>query len=192
MKKLTVLCDFDDVLINFCEVWVQLINEQNGTFIHISDIKEWEIAKFFPNLTHEQIYKPLYEGEIWDRVVPLPGAVDYLRKIMEDGHEVYIVTSSHYKTIATKIEKVLLKYFPYFNPSDVLVVNKKKMVIGDVLIDDGEHNLKGGVYKGILMNQPHNESFDADEAGFIRVHNWEETYDVINKIAKGESDETNS
>lgn len=189
MKKLTILCDFDDVLINFCEVWVSIINKQNGTFISINDVTDWEISKAFPNLTPEQIYRPLREEEIWDKVVPLHGAVQYLRKLKEDGHEIYIVTSSDYRTIRTKIDNVLLKYFPFINVSDVIMARNKQMIIGDVLIDDGLHNLTGGTYTGIMMTQPHNNKHEVslERDNIIRVNNWEEIYDVIFEMSKEDS-----
>lgn len=188
MKKLTVLCDFDDVLINFCEVWVQLINEQNGTEVKITDVKDWEISKAFPTLTLDQIYRPLHEVEIWNRVVPLPGAVEYLQKLKDDGHKVYIVTSSHYSTIETKIDKVLVKYFPFIDVSDVIVTRNKQMVHGDVLIDDGMHNLCGGTYKGILMTQPHNESYDLSKPEMreiSRANGWSDIYSIITALSQG-------
>lgn len=186
MKRLVILCDFDDVLINFCEVWVDLINQQNGTSVSVNDITDWNISKAFPTLTREQIYKPLNEVEIWNYVTPLPGAVEYLEKLIDDGHVVYIVTSSHYKTIATKIEKVLMRYFPYFSPSNVIVANYKQMIHGDILIDDGEHNLIGGDYVGIMFNQPHNLNSNLD---IERVDNWEELYSKICNLSKVEYEE---
>lgn len=179
MKSLTILCDFDDVLINFCEVWVELINEQNGTTVKPEDITDWSITKAFPTLTREQVYKPLYEREIWNRVTPLPGAVEYLSKLLSDGHDVYIVTSSHYKTIEPKISNVLVKYFPFFPIDNIIVANNKQMIRGDVLIDDGVHNLINGVYTGILFTQPHNKSYSDD---IIRVNNWREVYECISEM----------
>lgn len=184
MKKFTILCDFDDVLINFCEVWVELINEQNGTLVNIKDITEWEISKFFPTLTEEQIYKPLYEGKIWDKVTPLRGAVNYLKRLKEDGHKVYIVTSSHYKTIETKTEKVMFKYFPFIDISDVIVCHNKQMIMGDFLIDDGIHNLINISCSGILMTQPHNINYDISMYDNItRVYDWKGIYDIITKAS---------
>jgi hypothetical protein len=43
------------------------------------------------------------------------------------------------------------------------------MIRGDVLIDDGIHNLEGGDYKKILFTAAHNRNYDAEANGMIRV-----------------------
>lgn len=185
MRSLKVFCDFDDVLINFCEVWVSLINEQNNTNVRVDDIKSWNISEAFPSLTKEQVYKPLYETEIWCRVSPLPGAVDGLQKLINDGHQVYIATSSHYKTIADKVDRVLLRYFPFFNLDNLIVIKHKQLLSGDVLIDDGIHNLVGGKYKGILKSAPHNLSCKLED-NIFRANDWNEIYQLVGEIAREE------
>jgi 5'(3')-deoxyribonucleotidase len=64
----------------------------------------------------------------------------------------------------------------------VIVTSKKQMIRGDVLIDDGVHNLEGGDYVKILMTAPHNRGSDAEKNGMIRVHNWRQVEEVIQKI----------
>lgn len=56
-------------------------------------------------------------------------------------------------------------------------------VRGDVLIDDGIHNLEDGQYKKVLMTAPHNIRFDAEAHGMIRVRSWKEIEQVIEKLA---------
>ena len=54
------------------------------------------------------------------------------------------------------------------------------------LIDDGVHNLENAKYKKLLFDQPHNRSYNAEENGMIRVHDWNEIYRAICEIAGGE------
>ena len=56
--------------------------------------------------------------------------------------------------------------------------------MGDVMIDDGQHNLIGGTYKGFLMTAPHNRNYDAEANGLIRVNNWPEIYELIRRMAE--------
>jgi 5'(3')-deoxyribonucleotidase len=55
-----------------------------------------------------------------------------------------------------------------------MVTSNKKLIKGDVLRDDGVHNLLEGDYKKILVSTPYNESFDAEANNIIRVKNWKE------------------
>lgn len=58
------------------------------------------------------------------------------------------------------------------------------MIRGNVLIDDGPHNLIGGEYRKILYDAPHNQGLDAEGNGMIRVRNWDEIETVIRKWSK--------
>lgn len=53
------------------------------------------------------------------------------------------------------------------------------MIKGDVLVDDGIHNLIGGDYRKILVDAPYNREFNEKEYGMVRVKIWKEIYDVI-------------
>lgn len=60
----------------------------------------------------------------------------------------------------------------------------ERMIKGDILIDDGVHNLLGGEYTGVLMDAPHNADFHNEDVGIVRVHSWDEIYKVVEEIAK--------
>lgn len=72
------------------------------------------------------------------------------------------------------LNRVLSDEFP--NTIDDVI---QQLVYGDWLIDDGVHNFDGGVYEGILMSQPHNKNFNAEENGLIRVHGWDEIGKIL-------------
>ena len=82
-------------------------------------------------------------------------------KLIADGHTVLIVTTSNYQTLAAKMEQVLFHYFPFLTWNDVIITAHKQLIKGDVLVDDGIHNLEGGDYFKILMTAPHNRNYDA-------------------------------
>lgn len=182
--KLTVLVDMDDTIENLCEEWVDYLNEIHGTTVKHEDIKEWNMTKAFPTIPPKEVFAPLYEKTLWERVKPLPGAVEYLKKIIDDGHKVVIVTSSHPDTVALKLNNVLFKYFPYLSYNDVIITSQKQLIKGDILIDDAPHNLEGGDYFKLLFDAPHNQSYPVEENLMARVHNWEEVYYAINYLIK--------
>lgn len=182
MRKLTILVDMDDTIEDLLGAWVAWLNKHHGLNVKPEDIKSWDITQYFP-LSNSEIYAPLNEDAFWNTVKPKDGAAGYLAKLKLDGHKLYIVTTSGYKTLATKMEEVLFKYFPFISWNDVIITADKQLIDGDVLVDDGVHNLAGGNYHKLLMDAPHNRWTDDAKYGFIRVHNWEEAYREINKIA---------
>lgn len=184
MKRLTILVDMDDTIEDLLSAWVSYLNTKYGTSIQKDDVTQWDISKSFPTLSREQVYEPLYLDSFWLSVKPINGAAETLQKLIKDGHQVLIVTTSSYETLHTKMEEVLFKYFPFLSWNDVIITSRKQLVNGDVLVDDGTHNLEGGQYLRILMDAPHNRAYSAESNGMIRVYNWGEAYGVISRYAR--------
>ena len=189
MRKLTVLVDMDDTIEYLAKGWVEYLNIKYGLNVNWLDVKQWDVAQTFPMLTRKQVYEPLFDDALWDHIEPLPDAPEYLEKLIHDGHRVFIVTASTYETLPAKMTKVLFRYFPYLTWSNVIVTSCKQVINGDVLIDDAPHNHEDGAYEKILMSAPHNESYNAETNGMLRVHNWREAYqavcDIANSIKEG-------
>jgi 5'(3')-deoxyribonucleotidase/glutaredoxin len=184
MKHLTILVDMDDTIESLASAWIDYLNARHGTTTKLTDITGWDISKAFPMLTNEQVYAPLFEDDFWDCVKPIDGASETLQKLIADGHKVLIVTTSNYHTLASKMERVLFKYFPFLTWNDVIITSHKQLVNGDVLIDDGTHNLEGGNYFKILMTAQHNKKYDAEANGMLRVETWAEVYSAITLLAE--------
>lgn len=178
-KRLTILVDMDDTIENLLEAWVDYLNFKNGVDVSPEDIDEWDITRVYPMLSKEQIFEPLYDHNFWYTVTPKEGAANVLRRLIDDGHRVLIVTSSYLESLRSKMMSVLFNYFPFIGWDDVIVTAHKQLIKGDVMIDDGVHNLEGGDYTKLLMDMPHNRYYDAEANGMVRVHNWEEIYNVI-------------
>lgn len=184
MKALTVLIDMDDTLEGLCPEWVKYLNNKHGTSVKHSDITDWDMTKAFPSLERKLVYAPLVDPALWENVKPLPGAVEKVQQLINDGHKVVIVTASHQDTVSPKLNSVLFRYFPFLTYKDVIISSQKQLIKGDVLVDDAPHNLVNGTYKGILMNAYHNAKYDAEANGFVRANDWEDVYKIICQMAK--------
>ena len=187
MKSLTILVDMDDTIENLLDSWLHMLNVEYGCHVTPDAVTEWNIWESYPELTQYQVYAPLFREELWKDVKPKWDAVEYLKTLKDDGHEIYITTSSNFRTIYSKIRSILYRYFPYIDDDHVIVAAKKQMIRGDVMVDDGPHNLEGGDYIRILMNAPHNRSYNAEEHGMIRAFSWREIYGIISEIACNEA-----
>lgn len=176
----------DDTIENLCEAWVNYLNQKHGTTVKCEDICNWDMWRAFPTLSRAEVYAPLYERGMWESVRPIKDADYYLRRLIEDGHQIVIVTASAPETVNLKLSNVLFRYFPYFTYEDVIITSQKSLVNGDILIDDGPHNFINWSHDGILMSAPHNRGFDAEGFGLTRADNWREVYDAVCKIASKE------
>lgn len=182
---MVVLVDLDDTIERLLDAWCCWLNRVYGTTVQPEDVTEWDITKFFPSLTKEEVFAPLYTGFFWSTVKPKSDAMEYLWKIHENGDQIYIITSSNFETIKPKFDCIIGRYFPWVPYSNVIVASNKQMVSGDVLVDDGIHNLIGGKYEKILMTAPHNKYIDLSTYSDIRrANSWSEAYDIIQEIKR--------
>ena len=178
-----VLLDLDEVINTMTHHWIETLNCIYGTTVKFNDIKEWDMKEAFPTLTEEEIYNPLNLQAFWNGVKVMDGAKEGINNLLSLGHEIYIVTSAHPDTIKWKAEW-LQRELPEIPWSHVIVANNKSLIKGDILVDDGLHNLCDGEYIKILFDKPWNRKVDRRKITDIihRVHNWDEIVKMINGI----------
>ena len=181
MPKKTILIDVDDTIENLCDAWCKRLNKIHGTNVNWWDIEQWDLSVYFPKLTRLQLFAPLLEDDFWKTVKPKDKAAYYMQKLINDGYEIFLCTSTHYTNVKAKFEYVIKPYFPFIEWERVIVCDKKQMIKADYLVDDGIHNLVDGDYKKILFTAPHNKNCDVEKYGFHRADNWEQVYDIITK-----------
>ena len=183
---MTILVDMDDTIEQLLKAWVREVNERYGYSVAYDEVVSWDVSAAFPGLSWEQVYEiPTLPG-FWRTVEPIPGAAEALQRLMAAGHEVYIVTATTCESVPEKMNELLFRWFPFLSWDQVIITCRKQMIRGDVLIDDGVHNLEGGAYAKLLMTAPHNRGYDAEANGMIRVDNWAQIEDVIQSLQNGE------
>ncbi len=180
-----ILLDFDEVINTMTYRWVYTLNCVYGTSVNFEDVNEWDMCKAFPTLSEDEVYNPLHLQAFWNGVEVMPGAKEGIQKLLSEGHEIYIVGSAHPDTIKWKAEW-LQRELPEIPWSHVVIANNKSLVKGDVLIDDGLHNLYNGSYKKVLFDKPWNRKVDDSKLTDIihRVYNWDEIIQLIDKFNK--------
>ena len=182
MRKLTILCDADDTIQELTVHWIAELNRKYNRNVKKEDVTSWDITRVYPGLNEDEIFAPLYKNEFWSKTTAVDGSGYFLEKLVRDGHKILIVTASNAETFEAK-KKKLIEMFPFIKPEQIIRENNKQKVAGDVLIDDGVHNLVGGKYAKILFNQPHNAEFEERGYGITRVYSWREIYEKICHMA---------
>ena len=182
---MTIMIDMDDTIEQLLRAWIKGVNERYECSVSYDDCTDWDVSAPYPELTREQVYAIPDEPGFWGTVEPIEGAADAIRHFMDAGHEVYIVTATPYIHIPEKMDDLLFRRFPFISWDQVIITSRKQLIKGDVLIDDGIHNLEGGDYIKILMTAPHNRGYDAEANGMIRAHDWRQIEDIILGLTKG-------
>jgi len=179
-----ILVDMDDTATWLLPVWVEWLNNKYGLSVDWHDIKKWDMTIPFPTLTKEQVYEPLATEEIWDKVTPRDGAVECLTSLHKRGFEIYICTSTDYRNVKPKYERVISKYFSFIDWKHVIVTSCKQLVYANFIIDDAPHNLINGIQRHkILMDMPHNENVDVKEYGITRMSGWKNLDNYISYVS---------
>lgn len=178
----TICIDMDDTIEDLLPTWIEWLSNQYHFPANKNEMKSWDILSMFPFLDGEQIYSPLFDQNFWKLVQPKEDAIEYIKKLIDDGHDIYICTASHYGSVQHKFVEVLEKYFPFIDYKHIIVAYHKQMIKCDIMIDDGYHNLIGGDYLKLLFDASYNRSFNEKEYNILRVHSWKEIYDTINTL----------
>lgn len=182
----TIAVDMDDVIENLLEAWLNWLNTTYKTSVRLNDVDDWELEKFYPALTKEQIYEPLSKEEFWTTVKPKQDAITYLKKLRtEECQDIYIVTNAKYDTVKFRMEHIIKKYFPFIEEDRVIICSKKQLIKCDIMIDDNIDNLTYANYWKFLFNAPHNQKLNLshyDDAKIKRFNNWKQIYETIKQM----------
>ena len=169
-----ILIDLDSTITNFGEVLLAELNKENGTNYAYHEIDSW--LWFDENFFDP--WGPIRYAGFWDKVKPYPEAIGVIKRLIDEGHEVFVVTASFFIPSLSKKINTSIDWFhnyQYINPNNIIITQRKDMINGDVLIDDGLHNCKAFPGKVVLYNQPWNQSPDWT----LRAHNWNEVWDIL-------------
>lgn len=172
--------DFDGVINNMLDTWVEWLNHKHNYSVKTTDVTEWEISKQYPNLTKTELFEPLNTPEFWDEVTIKNEASEVVERLITEGHEIYIITSSHYNTLPYKLTKCLFAHFPYLSKENVIITYNKALIKVDMLFDDGVHNLKDFDGIKVLFDAPYNKTYDGAD---YRVASWKEFYILVTQLA---------
>lgn len=101
--KRIILCDADDTIENLCQTWVTYLNRMYGTTVHSSEIVDWNVSLFFPSLTKEQVYDPIFNKNFWKEINPIDGCYKrFLKQLTSEMN----CTSSQQLTIKLVIQRL--------------------------------------------------------------------------------------
>lgn len=179
-----IFVDMDEVLVELLDEWLVRLNSISKYHREPEDIVDWDIKLAYPDLTPAELYGPLYCESMWKNIKPVKNAYKYLKQLVDDGHEIYIATSSYPNSFFIKTEYCLLKHFDFLTPKNLICIHDKYLLDGDVLFDDYHENLHN--FKGVkvLKDTTYNRNCDKDCFHFrvSKENAWQEFYVIITEL----------
>ena len=183
---MTIAVDMDNVLCNLQEVVVNLFNERYDTHYSLNDFTEYDIMNILPTKDAIAMRNMYGEHGLYNQIKPIYGAQDALQKLINEGHQVYIVTDAIPETYGEKVE-FIHRYFNCIDDAHIVCMKHKHLFKCDVMIEDNLSTLIAKTYyHRICFNYPWNRSKKDYVYEIYRCYNWDDILAAINKINDGE------
>lgn len=186
MKKLQIILDSDEVIVENIGKVLSLYNAEYGTDLKREQIENWDLSVFQKEGT--DILKYFNMPGFFRDLPQLKDSKKYVQKLIEDGHNVVIATASPKNGILDKIE-FYQEHFPFIPFENIIAISRKDLLRGDIMLDDAPHNLEKSQCKyPVIFDNLWNQN--TEKMPFLkplkRVSSWEEFYDFVCEIANKE------
>lgn len=139
MRPLRILIDIDGIVADTLPHWLQYIGFNTGVTAKLSDINEYDLTKCAPlnQLQPHQIFGVLQEPGFTTSIPIMTGAREALKVLMDDGHEVYLVTARSGAQHVTETFRWVSTELPFIDIRKQLIfLYNKHLIPADVIIDD--------------------------------------------------------
>lgn len=182
--RYNVMVDCDCVLNNLMERTCQMFNERYGTNISEDYFTDYDICKCMPFEDAEKFKALWHERELWDSLAPTHHSQWGAKKLVDDGFNVYIATSTHYENFPWKV-LWLKHYFPFIDERHIICIGDKSVLNADVMVDDHADNLIENLRcNRIIVDKPWNVSTHDEVYGIKRCTNWDEIVAAVEEFYK--------
>ena len=182
-KKYTLLIDQDDVLAEYIQGVTDAYNQKYNTSILASQCTSWDLYQVFG----EEVDTVMHEPDLFRKLKPVKNALEVFERLYRSElFEMYIVTAANPTSVPAKAEWIK-EHLPFFPMDRVIFCQRKSMIKGDFLLDDGMHNIEAFKQVGgtpIIFERPHN-AFKGE--GISRVKDWLAFEKLIMQICYPES-----
>ena len=182
---LTIGFDLDGVVVDSPQQVVNYVNERLGLNLCMNDFKTYSMEDALPDQYKWIIDTAFKDSAMWKKVGLIDGAYNTLKKVWNEGYEIYFVTSSLPQNLKKKIGHLArsLDFFPKdFVWRHTINTQYKQILKLDIHVDDALFNLLGDrEYVSICVDMPYNQTSE-HIPNFYRAYNWDDIYQKIKMI----------
>ena len=176
-RKLHIAVDLDGIVADLHKAWLDLYNAEHGHGTVVEDLKHWDMHANVQ--IGQEIYKYLEHPGLYLGLQPLPGALDSLAELHDEGHQIHIISAAS-KSEQTAADKLVWcrEHLPFVRRQFLTISHQKHRFVSDVFIDDSPNNIRqhardqpGGVRLGIAW--PYNE--EVKDLMNLRAESYQDT-----------------
>lgn len=187
-----IVVDMDEVLAQFVAKVLKRWNAINGRDIKREQINCWRMEEILGVDTLGRsaeglIDEWLAEEGFFEDLEPVSGAIEGFSSLRKMGHDVVVATSIPEVAVHsfTGKRRWMRRYFPDWSMKNFIGVSRKGLIDGDILIDDGTHNIEEWLTPleyhrlAIVFDAPWNQGVDT--VGSVRAFNWEDVLRIVDE-----------
>lgn len=184
---MVIALDVDNVCVDTTACVLAQHYADTGEKLTLDDIKGYYIENYVGDDYKDDFYLIFYKKEMWKRVKVLPYCIEVVKRLHEQGHQIFFVTATEPQNVAKK-SRFLQRTFPFLDIRKRLITtHNKQMIVCDILVDDCIDNVLNADYTSILLDYPWNSTAIFDEAEYdniYRVFDWLQVEPMIKYIEK--------
>lgn len=178
-----ILVDMDGVVADIDSYWLELYNRDYKDSLKPEDLVSWDVSDCVTPSCGKKIFDYLKLPDFYLKAGVYPGSQRVVRSLMSKGHEIVFVTASPLWLERAAYEKAtwLKIHFPFVPRHNLIITHRKDLVSGDILLDDGVHNIE--IFPGIrcIFSRAHNLSYNVEDP-HGRVSSWDEFEGFVDKL----------
>lgn len=143
-KPLTVLIDLDSTIYDLLTPWLEWYNRHYNDTLQLADIDRWSWNEICKPECGTKLYSFLNKKGLFTSLKSFPSVLESIEKVHKwlGVKQVFCSTIIGITGCAEKLE-IVKRDFPYLGKEAlVLVGHDKSLIKGDILVDDGPHNLE--------------------------------------------------
>lgn len=183
---MTIVVDIDDTICNMQQTAINIFNSRYSTNYSIADFHDYDVMNCMPVEDATKMLEIYGEPGFYNHVKPFKGAQNGIQKLINNGHQVYLVTNAIPSTYGEKVE-FIKRYFPCIDSAHIVAMKHKHLFSCDVMVEDCLQNLLAkSTYHRVCFNQPWNAGAKDWVYGIYRCNNWDDVIAAINKISESE------
>jgi 5'(3')-deoxyribonucleotidase len=180
-----IVCfDIDNIINDLTEKTIALYNARYGKNIQMSNITTYNFYDCLSKEDADGIIALFKEKELWDSLKPLPHTQETLKRLVKQGHRIFLATATDPINFEWKCEW-LGRYFGFIPTDNIIRIMDKGLLRIDVMVDDHLSNLTSNICERVCLDYPWNQSKTKDYAYDIkRAYSWSDIENIINNIER--------
>lgn len=185
-----IVLDQDQVICDWVQRIIEWYNQDKGTCFTKDDIKSWNMTMNLGPHSEDFLRSAMRYPELYRDLDPIEGAMYGVKKLLNDGHDVLIATAVPKCAGIAYHGKLewLRRNMPYFPLKNFIAIHRKDLLEGDLLLDDGLHNIVPWNDRGrtaVVFDAPWNreEPKYNDPSKVYRIKHWNEFLKLVDELS---------